>query len=425
MLLFKTKKSHLLSAIALCLGSLLSESTVALAQLRLGRGIEPGLEGHLIEYQIQQKPLSKMRSVDSCSVGVGVGCNKTASILQKIVTESSGKTYQDILLQAAGGQDNYSRFTTYYPQNVNIDHMPLNSFWRDGGEYVLDSHQHSGIGNLNEVATLEFYQAVRQFQYAPVANNQNSLNLRQGLIALKTAYGKTLIEEARKIPNIEQKIAASGLTQEEVNFHLQQFVNGVEAVASGNQQQLNQSLYELLSNPYTSEPGVLNRPPLGIADSLDQKIGVGLTADEYMASVVGGESSETVIFGSPDVSFVAESGSGNTINTPLYVAMGLGGIAVLALLLDSSDGGSGSNVAAISSAFDTSENSGNSDDSNDSQDESDNTQEDSNFSPEIVIKNPIPESPTPSTSVPESSSTLQFIVLMILSGLFVAKKSYS
>lgn len=416
MRLFKTKKSYFLSSVALCIGSILSQSTVALAQLRLGRGIETGLEGHLIEYQIQQKPLSRMRSVDSCSVGVGVGCNKTASLLQKIITESSGKTYQDLLLQAAGGKDNYSRFATYYPQNANIDYMPLNSFWREGGEYVLDSHQHSGIGNLNEVATLGFYQAVRQFQYAPVANNQSSLNLRQGLIALKTAYGKTLIEEASKIPNIEQKIAASSLSQQEINFHLQQYINGVEAIESGNQQQLDRSLYEVLSNPYTSEPGVLNRPPLGISDSLDQKIGVGLTADEYIASVVGGESSETVIFGSPDVSFIAESGSGSVIDNPLYVAMGLGGVTLLALLLDSSDGGSGSNVAAISSS---------SDNSDDSQDESDNTQEENNFSPEIITENPIFESPTANTSVPESSSTREFIVLTILAGLILRRKSNS
>jgi hypothetical protein len=134
-----------------------------------------------------------------------------------------------------------------------------------------------------------------------------------------------------------------------------------------------------------------------------------------MASVVTGESSETAIFGSPDVSFIAESGSGNVLDTPLYVAMGLGGLTVLALLLDSSDGGSGSNVATISSNSDNS----------DSQDESDNTQKDNNFSPQIITENPIFESPTENASVPEGSSTGQFIVLTILAGLILRRKSNS
>ena len=134
----KTKKRYFFSTIALCVSSLLSQSNMALAQLRIGRGIQPGLEGHFLEYQIQQQPLERIRGFTGCSVGVGVGCNKTASLLQQIVTNHSGKSYQDILLQAAGGRENYLRFSRYYPQARSLDSIPLNSFWINNGDYILE-----------------------------------------------------------------------------------------------------------------------------------------------------------------------------------------------------------------------------------------------------------------------------------------------
>lgn len=483
MLCLKNKKRYLFSTIALCFSSLLSQSNIALAQLRLGRGIQPGLERHLLEYQSQQQPLEKMRGLSGCSIGIGVGCNKTASLLQKIVTESSGKTYQDILLQAAGGQSNYSRFARHYPQNVDLSFIPLNSFWINGGDYILDSHQYSGIGDLERIPESGFRQIVSQFRYSPVTQGRNNLNLQQGLIGLKTAYGKTLLEEARKIPNIEQKIAASGLDTAETNFHLQQFLNSVEAIETGNQQQLNHSLYRLLSNPYTSEPSNLNRPSLGISSSLDRQIGVGLEGDEYISSLVAGEASETVIFNSSEVTIYADSSNGGSSgnNTPLYVAAGVGSVTLLVLLLTNLDESSGSNAFAAStivpsnshnsadvenpvdsgnvgdtdnpSNSDRQDNPDNPDNTNNpnSSDDSNNTNnsrgrdnvgemEDSGNNPfptdeenpEIVVvnppvvveKDPVLDPPTDEVvAIPESTSAMQFVILVVLALLILKKRT--
>ena len=455
MLFPKNKKRYLFSTITLCFSSLLAQSHIALAQMRLGRGIESGLEGHLIEYQLQQQPLSEMRSIDGCSVGIGVGCNKTASLLQKIVTEHSGKTYHDILLQAVGGGENYSRFTSYYSRNVDsrsvaIDTIPLNSFWIDGGDYVLDSYRYSGLDNLNDnlnkVAPSGFNRVVDRFSYAPIANGSDNLTLRQGLIGLKTAYGRTLIEEASKIPDIQQRIAAANLNPVEANFHLQQFINSVEAIESGERQQLDSSLYRLLSNPYTSEPGVLNRPSMEISDF--DRVGIGLEGDEYIASVISGDSTETAIFSSPEV-FVssAEGGIGSTGNTPFYVVAGLGGLTVLALILTSLDGGSDSDFVSVAPANSNTSNEdndvdeadgrgGNDADNTDSPSGEDNSDDmgesgDHPFPSEDDIPNPdvvnpsivIEEPPEDVTQVPETHNAIQFLLLLPFALLFLKKKS--
>jgi hypothetical protein len=402
MLPLKIKKRYFFSTIFFCFSYLLSQSNIALAQIRLGRGIQPGLEGHLLEYQIQQQPLEKMQGISGCSVGFGAGCNKTASLLQKIVTEYSGKTYQDILYQAAGGRDNYLRFTSHYPQSIDIDLMPLNSFWIDGGNYVLDSHQYSGIEDLNRIPqanfSQNFNQIVSQFTYAPVALRTENLNLKEGLIGLKTTYGRALLEEALKIPNIEQKIAAYGLSSSETNFHLQQFLHGKEALESNNEKQLNHSLYELLSSPYTSDPGVLNRPSLGISSNLNRQIGIGLEGEEYISSLIApsfntANVSETIIFNSADIATTTGSAGGS--NTPLYVAAGIGGLTILALLLTDLDVDSSSDSSAIAPL-----NGGN------------------GKPPEILI-------PTPPgngiTKIPETSSTIQ-LVFLVASALLIRKR---
>ncbi len=411
------KKRYLLSTIFLGFSSLLSYSQIASAQLRLGRGIQPGLEGHFLEYQIQRQPLEKMRGISGCSVGVGVGCNKTASLLQKIVTEASGKSYQDILLQAAGGRDNYLRFSSYYPQSVNLDRMPLNSFWVDGGDYVLDNYRYSGIG-IAQTPQSGLRQIVSQFAYAPRSLSDNRLNLQQGLIGLKTAYGRVLIEEARKISDVELKITASGLSPLEINFHLQQFINSVEALDNGNEQQVKESLYRILSNPYTSDPGVLNRPSLKIANGLEQQVGVGLEGDEYIASVLEGDAKETVVLNSNEVnlSSVLQQGTVSNIagssNTPFYVVAGIGGLALVVLLLANLDGDRNSATLAFNS----------------------NTTEESETNPspfdrdtssiEIVEDTELEPPTNETTSIFETNSVMQFAFLIVLM-LFLKKNSYS
>lgn len=368
----------------------------ASAQLRLGRGIQPGLEGHLIEYQIQQQPLERIQTVESCSVGLGVGCDKTASLLQQIVTDASGKTYQDIVNQAAGGVENYIRFTRYYPENAQISRIPYNSFWLNGGDYVLDNYRYSGIGDLERVYSQDLHQLVSQFGYAPVTDNGSQLSLQQGLIGLKTAYGAALLKEARQIPDIQQRITNSGLSEAETNFHLQQFLSSVSAADNGNTQEFNQALYRLLSNPYVANSAPLNRPALGATATIPT--GETLTGDSYVSAVLTGDASQTAIASQGEV--FTPSGD----NTPLYIFAGVGGLTLLILLLTNLGGSDGGSVTVASNPNPPSEPmpGGDLPDFPDI------------YRDPVVINDPMNPPDVTVTRIPESTNVLPLIILLCL-----------
>jgi hypothetical protein len=385
-----TKKyiSSFFYALLFAIANVISWANVAVAQLRLGSGVQPGLESYILEYQLRGLPLNKVRGINSCSVGFGVSCNKTGAILQQIVEQYSGRTYDDLLVEAAGGINNYRQFLQFYSRLSDsvTSSMPFNSFWLNGNPLILDSYENSGIGKLSSNSVPNLHEIISRFNYAPVIWGRHSLNLRQGLIGLKTAYGFTLVKEALKIPNIEAKIATFGLNESETAFHIQQFHQAVISLNSNNAQTINLALFEILSNPYTDVAAEQNRPPLRIKEDPDWLQGVILEGEEEaISSWFGGEGSEIALQSSPDIVF------DNSDLTPVYVIGGIGGFTLLVLLLigDSDSGKSTSRQ---------------------------------------VVVVPIPNTPSPTPKprdilkIPESNNIGGLIVLTILGLIFCKKK---
>ena len=308
--------------------SIISLPKLTLAQLRFGTGIQPGLEGYFLEYQQRGLPLEQLRSISECSVGLGASCNKTAAILQQIVERHSGLTHQDLLIKAAGGQANYQRFSQFYPNSSAIPNTPHSSFWLDRDNSILDSYENSGIGTLSNTRFSSLHEIVSQFKYAPVTWDDYNLSLRQGLVGLKTSYGLTLIEEAIRVPDINQKIADFSANDAEAAFHQGQFRNTISALNSQYYPGFDRSLFSLLSNPYTDDLVHLNRPNLSISDSVNRVEGITLEGEERTIFIaITGEGNEILL---PDSLGVASE----TINpTPIYVVAGIGGLTFLLLAL--------------------------------------------------------------------------------------------
>jgi hypothetical protein len=377
---------------------LCSWTNAAIAQLRLGTGVQPGLEEYLLEYQLQELPLNQLRGISGCSVGFGAGCNKTGSLLQQIIQKQTGRSYQDLLVQSAGGLNNYLRFQQFYPNSSSISSTPYSSFWRSGDSSILDRYEYSGIGQLNSNHVANLREVVSSFRYAPVTRGNNNLNLREGLIGLKTAYGRTLIEEALKIPDIEQKIIAFGLSEEETAYHLQQFRQAKAALNTDNSATINQSLYNLLSNPYTSLPTELNRPELGISEALERIGGVTQEGSFATGEVLGEEISEIAIPTSSDILVEV------TDNTPIYVAAGVGGLTLLILLLSLGGNDSTTTFAATTTTTTTST----------TNPTNEIIETDDFFSPMNPVENPIFDRLDNVSRIPEPNSTTPLIILAAL-----------
>lgn len=328
--------------ISVVLSVVFSEPQIAFAQLRLGKGIQPGLEGHVIEYQLQGNPLGNMRGIQGCSVGFGTSCNKTAALLEKIILKNSGTTYEDLIIKASGGLENYQKFAKYYPSHKNISSLTSDSFWINASPYILDRYEYSGIGVLENIGSKELYQIVSHFESTSITQNKDSLTPREGIIGLKTAYGRTLLEEAQKIPDIEAKIASYGLNSLETAFHVQQFRYAVATLETNNTSNHNLALYQILSNPYTDIPGEFNRPSLGIDPNLDTLSSQTLEGESYVKSVIEGEANSLGFLGNPEVIV----GADQSTRTALYATLGGIGftLLIIALVALDSDGQSSNTI---------------------------------------------------------------------------------
>ncbi|MEH2449384.1 MAG: hypothetical protein V7K18_27450 [Nostoc sp.] len=321
----------------------------AFAQLNIGRyGIQQGLESEYLQYQINNQNLSQMRVIPGCDVGFGLTCNKTGSVIQRLIELNDGTSYQNLLIRAAGGEKNFQNFASFYGNNPNLSAVPYASFWRNQSPAIMDSSQYllgQPVGR-NPVEGLGL--VTKQFYWSPYSGANNSVSLRSGLLDLKLSYGRLLFEEASKISNIKEQIQSLGLSPEMTNFYLNKISTGLDALSSGNSNQLQQKIFEVLSFPYSEDGGELGRPNNAIPQEFSQILGEDVPGDILLSDnplALEGEAMGLDTF--PDaMGDVLVQDSSNSF--PLWPIIGIGGLALILLLLLNGD--SSSDQASVSSA---------------------------------------------------------------------------
>ena len=326
----------------------LTTSQSAFAQLNIGRyGIQQGLESEYLQYQINNQNLSQMRVIPGCNVGFGLTCNKTGSVIQRLVELNGGTSYQNLLIRAAGGEKNFQNFASFYGNNPNLSAVPYASFWRNQSPAIMDSSQYllgQPVGR-NPVEGLGL--VTKQFYWSPDSGVNNSVSLRNGLLDLKFSYGRLLFEEASKISNIKEQIQSLGLSPEMTNFYLNKISTGLNALSSGDQNQLQQRIFEVLSFPYSEDGGELGRPNNAIPQELNQLLGEDVPGDILLSDnplALEGEAMGLDTF--PDaMGDVLVQDSSDSF--PLWPIIGVGGLALILLLLLNAD--SSSAQASVSS----------------------------------------------------------------------------
>ncbi|WP_375467925.1 hypothetical protein [uncultured Nostoc sp.] len=320
----------------------------ASAQLNIGRyGIQQGLESEYLQYQINNQNLSQMRVIPGCDVGFGLTCNKTGSVIQRLVELNDGTSYQNLLIRAAGGEKNFQNFASFYGNNPNLSAVPYASFWRNQSPAIMDSSQYllgQPVGR-NPVEGLGL--VTKQFYWSPDSGVNNSVSLRSGLVDLKLSYGRLLFEEASKISNIKEQIQSLGLSPEMTNFYLNKISTGLDALSSGNSNKLQQKIFEVLSFPYSEDGGELGRPNNAIPQEFSQILGEDVPGDILLSDnplALEGEAMGLDTF--PDaVGDVLVQDSSDSF--PLWPIIGIGGLALILLLLLNGD--SSSAQASVSS----------------------------------------------------------------------------
>ena len=326
----------------------LTTSQSAFAQLNIGRyGIQQGLESEYLQYQINNQNLSQMRVIPGCNIGFGLTCNKTGSVIQRLVELNGGTSYQNLLIRAAGGEKNFQNFASFYGNNPNLSAVPYASFWRNQSPAIMDSSQYllgQPVGR-NPVEGLGL--VTKQFYWSPDSGVNNSVSLRNGLLDLKFSYGRLLFEEASKISNIKEQIQSLGLSPEMTNFYLDKISTGLNALSSGDQNQLQQRIFEVLSFPYSEDGGELGRPNNAIPQELNQLLGEDVPGDILLSDnplALEGEAMGLDTF--PDaMGDVLVQDSSDSF--PLWPIIGVGGLALILLLLLNGD--SSSAQASVSS----------------------------------------------------------------------------
>lgn len=233
--------------------------------------IPPGQEQQLLQFQLQNDKagLRRMRIIPECAVGFGLSCNKTAAVVKTVIESNGGPTYQQMLIRAAGGDENYRRFENFYNNNPNLPLVPLSSFWRDSSPLVLDSHQYTLGGLVSRRSVSGLGDVTRNFAWSPVQGD----NLRNGLLNFKYAFGRVFLEEAAKIPDLRQKIIDLQLDQKMTDYYLSNLSRGLRALQTGNEAALKESILVIMSSPYAENAqndGWANRTEVPVPESLMQ-----------------------------------------------------------------------------------------------------------------------------------------------------------
>ncbi|MDZ7950420.1 hypothetical protein [Nostoc sp. DedQUE09] len=322
----------------------------AFAQLNVGRyGIQQGLESEYLQYQLNNQNLSRMRVIPGCDVGFGLTCNKTGSVIQRLVELNNGTSYQNLLIRAAGGEKNFQNFASFYGNNPNLSAVPYASFWRNASPAIMDGSQYL-LGQpygRNPVEGLGL--VTKQFYWAPYSGVNDSVSLRSGLLDLKLSYGRLLFEEASKISNIQEQIQSLGLSPEMTNFYLDKISTGLDALSTGDQNQLQQKIFEVLSFPYSEDGGELGRPNNAIPAEFNQLLGEGIAGDTLLSENPLALDGETIAFdafpGSTGDVLVPDSSN----SFPLWPIIGVGGLGLILFLLLSGDSSSAQPSTPVSS----------------------------------------------------------------------------
>ena len=307
------------------------------AGLNVGSGrITPGLEKQYLQYQLQNNgnALRRIRVIpDNCIVGFGLRCNKTGTVLEQIVESNGGPTYQQMLMRAAGGEDNYNRFAKYFSDR--IDNAPYNSVWRNHSSTILDAAQYNLGQPLNPNPQPGLRDITKNFFWQPLPGG----NQRDDFVNFKYSYGRVLLEEVSKIPNIRQQILELPLQESMKEFYERQLLSGLNALQTGNSEQLKQNILSILSRPYS--PTSSNNPWYGreeITALTTVEEGETLTANILDTSTVllGGEDFTGLVEIPGEETFIDQGGSFST--AALFLPL----LAVLFFL--GGDDGSSNNV---------------------------------------------------------------------------------
>jgi hypothetical protein len=338
--------------------TVVNASQPASAQLNVGHyGIQQGLEQNYLQYQVSGRDLSQMRGIPGCSVGFGASCNKAGAVFQKILESNGGPTYEQLLMKAAGGEENFRNFASFYGDNPNLAQIPYASFWENNNADIVDGYRYLLGQTVSQTPQEGLAQVTKNFDWAPQGGG-NSLDPRNALLDLKYSYGRLLLQEIAKIPDAQQQIQAMGLKPEEAKFFSEK-LSAAKLALNGNEQSLKQTILKELSVPYSPDGGDFNRPNLGVPSSSDGFIEETLAGDVVSWETPVSLAPEAISLDLPSslagVDFpgslaedvVLQQGSGSSFPTWL---IGGGGLALLLLLLSFGGGGSsgrgGSSIAA-------------------------------------------------------------------------------
>lgn len=265
--------------------AVLTASQSAFAQLNVGQyGVQPGLESEYLQYQMSGRDLSQMQGIGGCTVGFGLACNKTGSILNQLLQSNNKATYQELLIRAAGGLDNFQSFASFYGNNPNLPLIPYASFWHNDSPSIMDGYRYVLGGPVGQNPVQGLGLVTKNFYWSPISEGDSALSPRSGLLDLKYSFGRLLLEEVSKIPNLEQQIQALNLSPQMTNFYLSTLSTGLRALDSGNTERIQNSILHVLSSPFSPNGGEFQRPTIGVPREFDQLYGQGLPGDEIVGA---------------------------------------------------------------------------------------------------------------------------------------------
>ncbi|WP_414577114.1 hypothetical protein [Anabaena sp. CCY 9402-a] len=309
--------------------------------------IPQGLEKQYLQYQLQNNGagLRQMRVMPACVVGEGLRCGKTGTVLEKIIESNGGLTYQQMLMKAAGGEDNFNKFATYYGNNRNLMEQPIpyTSLWRNGSNRFLDSVTYTLGEPLSRNRVAGLGDVTSKFYWSPLRGQDPY----RAFADMKYAFGRVMVEEAAKIPDLKQQIIQMNLEPEVMRFYQNNIARAISAMNGGRDEEFKASILRLLSQPYSQvdinngDYGrvVLDEMPGGLVDSGD--VLTGNIFDDSVIEPLGNVITDdiSVLDGSQYFS-TASDGFGGIL--PWLVPL-----ALLALLLGSIGDRNGSSSRAV------------------------------------------------------------------------------